>query len=436
MDNTTLRAIHNLDRRLQRVYRNAAMEAEQKHRAAIERLLRFERELDADMWTNLTPAQIRTAKENYIRRRDIAEGISRNIAQDLARSGETAARMMRNESLNIFDASYRAGVRGITSQLPGSVQMRLQWAMYDRNKLKALLAEGVPGISKSPFTQIAYKNLGNEKAIRRMNQRLQNMFAESIISGDATFRTLTRKIQAVTNFELNRCRTIARTEGARVQNQGRYLAGEQAKSEYGIQTVKVWKHIPVADVPRDNHIALSGTQANEEGFFDVGGHPALYPLDPNLPASESINCHCSFYNRVLRSDGGFNGEPPRTQAVDNLQDVPHNNREQQMTQHKLDISSGRGHNKIMGAQEGEKHYKEYLNLQRQTDTQLGRSIRSYEKNLGEHKDKVLNPTKYSPDWEDLSEVQKQGRLKYWQKELESFDSKLALARAVADERGI
>ena len=84
------------------------------------------------------------------------------------------------------------------------MQMQLRWDMYDRNKLKALLIEGAPGIGKSPFTQIAYNNLWNEKAIRRMNQRLQNMFAESILSGDATFRTLTQKIRAITGFELNR----------------------------------------------------------------------------------------------------------------------------------------------------------------------------------------------------------------------------------------
>ena len=220
MDAVTQRTVRNLDRRLQGVYHAAAKEAGRKHRAAIERLILFEKEIDTGMWDSLSPEQIRTFKENYIRRIDIAEGISRSIAVDLARSGETAARMMQNESLNIFEMNYRAGVRGIEEQLPGSVQMQQRWAMYDRNKLQALLVEGAPGVGKSPFTQIAYGNLHNEKAVRRMNMRLQNMFAESILGGDATFQTLTQKIKVVAKFELSRCRTIARTEGARLQNQG------------------------------------------------------------------------------------------------------------------------------------------------------------------------------------------------------------------------
>jgi len=71
-----------------------------------------------------------------------------------------------------------------------------------------------------------------------------------------------------------------------------------------------------------------------------------------------------------------------------------------------------------------------------TDKQLIRSIKSYEEKLNLHKDKIAKPEKYSPDWGDIIESHKQGRMRLWGKEIKNFEEKLALAIAVAKERGI
>ena len=86
--------------------------------------------------------------------------------------------------------------------------------------------------------------------------------------------------------------------------------------------------------------------------------------------------------------------------------------------------------------ENDKHYGEYIKLTEQSDFQLLRSIRSYEKNLYEHKDKILNPNKYIDDWLELPNDNKNGTILYWEKEIESFKIKLELAKTVANERGL
>ena len=50
-------------------------------------------------------------------------------------------------------------------------------------------------------------------------------------------------------------------------------------------------------------------------------------------------------------------------------------------------------NKSMEIREGERHYGEYKRLVASDDRQLLRSIKSYERNAEEHRQKVLNPHK-------------------------------------------
>ena len=44
--------------------------------------------------------------------------------------------------------------------------------------------------------------------------------------------------------------------------------------------------------PRINHLAISGSQANSQGNFYVGGYEVPSPRHYNLPASESARCRC------------------------------------------------------------------------------------------------------------------------------------------------
>jgi len=44
--------------------------------------------------------------------------------------------------------------------------------------------------------------------------------------------------------------------------------------------------------PRINHLALSGTQANSQGDFNVSGYLVPRPRDYSLPVEESVRCRC------------------------------------------------------------------------------------------------------------------------------------------------
>lgn len=91
----------------------------------------------------------------------------------------------------------------------------------------------------------------------------------------------------------NRASFIARTESTASLNCGQNAALDQL-AEDGIVDKKEWLNI-VDDDTRPAHLAMEGEKAivpvNEP--FDVGGYPAMYPGDPQLPASQRTNCRCS-----------------------------------------------------------------------------------------------------------------------------------------------
>lgn len=44
--------------------------------------------------------------------------------------------------------------------------------------------------------------------------------------------------------------------------------------------------------PRDNHLAISGSQSNSQGNFFVGGYEVPTPRHESLPLKESVRCRC------------------------------------------------------------------------------------------------------------------------------------------------
>lgn len=59
-------------------------------------------------------------------------------------------------------------------------------------------------------------------------------------------------------------------------------------------------------------------------------------------------------------------------------------------------------------------------ISRQTDNQLRKGIKKYHKRIEEHERKIEHPEKVYDDWETASEEKRDGRLKHWKHELQTF----------------
>jgi len=272
MDAATNRQLRNLDRRLQAIFNAAYQQAIENEKNAIAKFAAFAQADHSD----LTETQLRTAWNNYRLQVERTTGIVNNIAADMANSGKLAARMIEGDKLNVFDIGYRNSLTSIDRQLGFNVQ----WSIYDKNQLTALLMEQ----DKSPFTQIAYNRLGKQAPIVT---HLQNELAQAVMLGEG-IPGINRRIRNVADMSYKQAQRIARTETLRVANQGRMIGFRQAANEYGIEMFKQW--ISTMDErTRDTHVDMHMEKAELDEPFSNG---LMEPLDPDGSPEETINCRC------------------------------------------------------------------------------------------------------------------------------------------------
>ncbi len=86
-----------------------------------------------------------------------------------------------------------------------------------------------------------------------------------------------------------RSRVVAQTEVLRIESYSHLEAMRQDPAA----TEKEWIHTGThKNKPRENHVAISGQTVPIDQPFSLSGYSPMCPRDTNLPAGESINCHC------------------------------------------------------------------------------------------------------------------------------------------------
>ncbi len=94
--------------------------------------------------------------------------------------------------------------------------------------------------------------------------------------------------ERVAELTPGRALTIARTELVAGSNFGSFIGAEAT----GLALDKCW--LATRDLrTRDSHARADGQRVAMDGLFTVGGYPAKYPGDPQLPASEVVRCRCA-----------------------------------------------------------------------------------------------------------------------------------------------
>ena len=63
-------------------------------------------------------------------------------------------------------------------------------------------------------------------------------------------------------------------------------------------------------------------------------------------------------------------------------------------------------------------------IEHQESSSLKRAMRKYQKRIEEHNDKINNPEKYVPNWNNYDERKKQGLKNHWQKEISNFEESI------------
>lgn len=231
------------------------------------------------------------------------------ILKELDKAGVESAKLIRKSMTKIYQAHRDEVVDDILREVQRTENdgLRISFATYSKQQIDVLISEG-----ESPFSQIAYNNLGSNSVARR---RLQNELAIATILGEGQ-KQIIERIRKVTEQTVAQARRVAQTERTRVQSQARWQVGQEA-AEQGIEIENTWSARMIRT--RDTHQALNGMKRLQGIPFttvDSDGDTVrlLYPGDPSAPAKEVINCFCVLVPHVARKGVGSHGSKPDVQG--------------------------------------------------------------------------------------------------------------------------
>ena len=242
--------------------------------------------------------QVAKWKEGFLRELMRQDAVIDGIIKELNKAGVEASELIRGSMVKIYQANRKEAVSCI-SRATKANGVNISFAQYDKNQIATLIQQ-----NESPFSKIAYKNMGENPAIRR---KLQTEMGVATILGEGQ-RDIIKRIQKITGQSYNQAKRVAQTERTRIQSQARWQTGQEAAA-MGVNIVNEWSTRMVNS--RDSHVALNGEKKPQgEPFKTIWGNELLYPGDPKAPAEEVINCHCVLVPDVVTDQalsGGSSG---------------------------------------------------------------------------------------------------------------------------------
>lgn len=224
--------------------------------------------------------QVDKWRRGFVRELIRQEKVIEGIMEELNKAGAQAADLIRDTMPEYYAINREEAVQILSDGFDGS------FSKQTRRQVEIILTDSI-----TPFSRLAYRNLGRNTAIRR---RLEHELSQSTILGESQEK-LIKRIMNVTGQAQWQAKRVAQTERTRVQSQARWNAGNEAMT-LGVNVINEWSARMVNT--RDTHVALDGKVALQGEYFP--GSPLRYPGDPTAPAHEVINCHCVMIPDVLR----------------------------------------------------------------------------------------------------------------------------------------
>lgn len=204
--------------------------------------------------------------------------------------------------LKVIDVAAMAEMKHLSSEK--AYDLWGKKATLDLNGVEFEFASELP-----PQFADAIKNALDELTKQKYWRDIQSTTETNIrsviekgLSEGFTEQSLAKQIrQSMNGISKARSLAIARTETTAAMGEGHLLTmenigpGEEGEPQL---TGKRWLAILDNDVRRD-HSKLNEVVVPVKATFDVGGWPARYPADYQLPAEQRIRCRCVIISEIL-----------------------------------------------------------------------------------------------------------------------------------------
>lgn len=238
------------------------------------------------------------------------------LDQALSQDGmdeETKAMLKSRKQSKIYQQQYQKAleqqVGSILSKMHGDNYATIDKYLKDCYEsgyigtMYNIANQGIPIITPIDQTNVVRAVLTNSKVSNGLYNalgvdvaKLKKTITQEISRGIATgmgYGDMARNISNVSKAPLSRTKTIARTEGHRVQQTSTADAQLAAKAK-GADVLKQWD-AALDGRTRDSHRRVDGEIRELDEKFSNG---LMFPGDPNGGAAEVVNCRCTSDTRA------------------------------------------------------------------------------------------------------------------------------------------
>lgn len=209
---------------------------------------------------------------------------------------------MEKQILSKLDPALKSNVKTIQKLLPSQFNesfFHYAWAIDNATGLRLSWGNVNTKSYLSAFDITNPKNIELAEALKNYGPTAKKRIRSALLNGlslGKSYDDMARDLKKAVNKIYSSAITIVRTEGQRALNTGQFIAYQRAE-ENGIIGNDVWSS--TKDIKtRADHRNANGQKRDKDGYFHVGREKALYPLDPNLSAENSINCRCTIRKEI------------------------------------------------------------------------------------------------------------------------------------------
>lgn len=276
------RQMDQLERRIGRVYAQAAREIQRKFDDFKRQHEAIDRQMQADLAAGkITDQDYRNWLRNQVFTGDRWRARQAEITRIYQNADREARRMVGETDKDIFAEAANRQAYETERDVLGAVSFDL----YDRSTVDRLVRD-------NPQMLPEWK-INEPKDYKWNYQRVNNAVTQGIVQGESVYdigKRLTRELSASNASHMD---MFARTAVTGAQNAGRVERMREADERFGLKAKKMWVTAHDGRV-RDTHDELDGqTVGYDDTFTLLDGRTISYPGDPTADADLVYNCRCT-----------------------------------------------------------------------------------------------------------------------------------------------
>lgn len=281
--------LQNLEKRIQKVYAQAARETEEKlnkHLSAYK--VKYNKKL-ADLKSGkITHAEFLRWNQGQIMTGKRWQEMRNSLATDLVNKDSIALSIINEHTPEVYALNHNYG----TFEVEKGSMLDTSYTLYDRQTVERLLRND-PQLIPTP-------KLNRNKDLRWNKSRFNTGIMQGILQGESIQKMAKRVALGMSNSDMKAAIRNARTATTGAENAGRLDSYARAE-RMGISVNKRW--LAVMDGrTRDSHRELDGEEVPYDEEFSNG---LMYPGDPNGEPGDVWNCRCTMVADVGQGKGDF-----------------------------------------------------------------------------------------------------------------------------------